>query len=202
MRIFTCARVEIWDYFKKRVLQHVPEHLLIFSQVIDAGFWRKGKLTAALRRTFCSFYKRVLARAERMTLFALIFKVENILSMILWSEVIITRENSFTKGQWNKGKKALFSMILIFFFFSLSFLCLPLILCPLWISFDHGSWDWSWFAGVPILAYRICPACNHELTSQMVEIYNSTRLRLDNCEIFLYREVKLTENEMLTIDCV
>ena len=70
--------------------------------------------------------------------------------MILWFEVIITRENSFTKGQWNKGKKALFSMILISFFFSLSVLFLSLILCPLWISFDHGSWDWSCFSGVPI----------------------------------------------------
>ena len=33
----------------------------------------------------------------------------------------------------------------------------------------------------------------------MVEIYNSTRLLLDNCEIFLYRKVKLPENELLTI---
>ena len=126
---------------------NITEHLLIFSQFIDAGFWRKGKLTAALRRTFCSFYERVLAKAERMTLFALISGWN---FMILWFEVIITRENSFTKGQWNKGKKALFSMILISFFFSLSVLFLSLILCPLWISFDHGSWDWSWFSGVPI----------------------------------------------------
>ena len=80
--------------------------------------------------------------------------------MILWFEVIITRENSFTKGQWNKGKKALFSMILISFFFSLSVLFLSLILCPLWVSFDHGSWDWSWFAGVPILAFDQ-PKSNH-----------------------------------------
>ena len=120
---------------------------MIFSQFIDAGFWRKGKLTEALRRTFCSLYKRVLAKAERMTLFALISGWN---FMILWFEVIITRENSFTKGQWNKGKKALFSMILISFFFSLSVLFLSLILCPLWISFDHGSWDWSCFSGVPI----------------------------------------------------
>ena len=82
-----------------------------------------------------------------MTLFALISGWN---FMILWFEVIITRENSFTKGQWNKGKKALFFMILISFFFSLSVLCLSLILCPLWISFDHGSWDWSCFSGVPI----------------------------------------------------
>ena len=33
----------------------------------------------------------------------------------------------------------------------------------------------------------------------MVEIYNSTRLLLDNCEMFLYRKVKLSENELLTI---
>ena len=44
-----------------------------------------------------------------------------------------------------------------------------------------------------------CPACNHGLTSQMVEIYNSIRLLLDNCEIFLYRKVRLSENELLTI---
>ena len=42
----------------------------------------------------------------------------------------------------------------------------------------------------------------HGLSSQMVEIYKSIRLWLDNCEIFLYREVKLSENELLTIDCV
>ena len=85
-------------------------------------------------------------------------QVENILGVILWFEVIgliVTRENSFTKGQWNEGKKTLFSMILISFFFSLSVLStvlkfLSLILCPLWISFDHGSWDWSCFSGVPI----------------------------------------------------
>ena len=74
--------------------------------------------------------------------------------------MIITRENSFTKGQWNKGKKALFSMILISFFFSLSVLFLSLILCPLGFSFDHGSWDWSCFLGVPILAFDQ-PKSNH-----------------------------------------
>ena len=150
MRIFSCARVELWDYFYQTSFAKKLSIYWFFSQFIDAGFWRKGKLTAALRRTFCSFYKRVLAKAERMTLFALISGWN---FMILWFEVIITRENSFTKGQWNKGKKALFSMILISFFFSLSVLFLSLILCPLGISFDHGSWDWSCFSGVPILAF-------------------------------------------------
>ena len=142
MRIFSCARVELWDFFYQTSFAKKLNIYWCFSQFIDAGFWRKGKLTAALRRTFCSFYKRVLAKEERMTLFALISGWN---FMILWFEVIITRENSFTKGQWNKGKKALFSMILISFFFSLSVLFLSLILCPLWISFDHGSWDWSWY---------------------------------------------------------
>ena len=45
---------------------------LIFSQVIDAGFWRKGKLTVALRRSFCSLCKSLVAKAEKMILFALI----------------------------------------------------------------------------------------------------------------------------------
>ena len=149
MRIFSCARVELWDFFYQTSFAKKLNIYWCFSQFIDAGFWRKGKLTAALRRTFCSVYKRVLAEEERMTLFALISGWN---FMIQWFEVIITRENStsFTKGQWNKGKKALFSMILISFFFSLSVLFLFLILCPMWISFDHGSWDWSWFSGVPI----------------------------------------------------
>ena len=185
--------------FLTNAFYSVTEHLLIFSPFIDAGFWHKGKLTEVLRRTFCSFYKRVLAKAERMTLFALISGWN---FMIQWFEVIITRENSFTKGQWNKGKKALFSMILISFFFSLSVLFLSLILCPLWISFDHGSWDWSCFLGVPILAFDQ-PESNHVQRVITGSLHRWLKfITLLDCKIFLYREIKLTENEMLTIDCV
>ena len=58
--------------------------------------------------------------------------------MILWFEVIITRENSFTKGQWNKGKKALFTMILISFLFL--FVGLVSFLDPL----SPVNFFWSW----------------------------------------------------------
>ena len=136
MRIFSCARVELWDYFYQTSFAKKLNIYWIFSQFIDAGFWRKGKLTAALRRTFCSFYKRVLAKAERMTLFALISGWN---FMILWFEVIITRENSFTKGQWNEGKKAFF---LWFWFLSFSlcrscFFSWSFVPCEFLLIMDH-----------------------------------------------------------------
>ena len=66
------------------------------------------------------------------------------------------------------------------------------------IDFDRHVTSW-FICSFRSTEIESCPACNHGLTSQMVEIYNSTRLLLDNCEIFLYRRVKLSENELLTI---